>query len=93
MNIEIFYTRDDAWVFWDSFTVLLMYNHAAIPYLGGHTLVYLGVSFLGAHSYLMLSSMHFSAIENCSPNGLFGTLKAEKNCSCLVMFNPVVSMC
>ena len=22
--------------------------------------------------------MHLSAIENCSPNGLFGTLKAEK---------------
>ena len=57
-----------------------MYNHAVItdqPYLGmRQTLGY--ALFLGAHSYLRPSSMHLSGIENCSPNGLFGTLKAKK---------------
>ena len=37
--------------------------------------------YTGVHSYLRLSSMHLSDIENCSPRGLFGTLEARKGSS------------
>ena len=66
-----------------------MYNHAA----GIFNRAFTGLVFsLGAHSYLRLSSMHLSAcIDSCSPNGLFGTLEAEKMSH--HTFNPFANVC
>ena len=92
-NISDFMDAGDyAWVFWDlvwptcSLLICTTMRPASLTELS------LGWSSLGAHSYLRLSSMHLSAcIDSCSPNGLFGTLEAEKMSH--HMFNPFANVC
>ena len=92
-NISDFMDAGDyAWVFWDlvwptcSLLICTTMRPAFLTELS------LGWSSLGAHSYLRLSSMHLSAcIDSCSPNGLFGTLEAEKMSH--DTFNPFTNVC
>ena len=92
-NISDFMDAGDyAWVFWDlvwptcSLLICTTMRPASLTELS------LGWSSLGAHSYLRLSSMHLSAcIDSCSPNGLFGTLEAEKMSH--DTFNPFANVC